>query len=89
MSISLDIAFLGNNHPAQSIYLFDVYLRLGRKWFCFLHGLTLSVFSGLGEGPDLARGEGNVETSSSSEDEDIEEEAGEEGKNLQTTIKKK
>lgn len=34
--------------------------------------------SGLGEGPDLARGEGNVETSSSSEDEDIEEEAGEE-----------
>nr|XP_022335034.1 ESF1 homolog isoform X1 [Crassostrea virginica]XP_022335035.1 ESF1 homolog isoform X1 [Crassostrea virginica] len=30
--------------------------------------------SGLGDGPDLARGEGNVETSSSSEDEDSEEE---------------
>ncbi|XP_061168989.1 ESF1 homolog [Saccostrea echinata] len=30
--------------------------------------------SGLGEGPDLARGEGNVETSSSEEDDDSEEE---------------
>uniref|UniRef100_K1QAY7 ESF1-like protein n=1 Tax=Magallana gigas TaxID=29159 RepID=K1QAY7_MAGGI len=55
------------------------YLRytLDKKWFCFCTR-TNFVFSGLGEGPDLARGEGNVETSSSSEDEDSEEEAGEE-----------
>lgn len=39
--------------------------------------------TGLGDGPDLARGEGNVETSSSSEDEDSEEEAEEQGKNDQ------
>lgn len=66
------------------------YLRytLDKKWFCFCTR-TNFVFSGLGEGPDLARGEGNVETSSSSEDEDSEEEAGEEGMNRQTTVNKR
>lgn len=38
------------------------------------------LITGGGEGPDLARGEGNVETSSSSEDDDSEEEKDDHGK---------